>query len=96
MTEKEYTDLYTSEWKRVVNYISRILGKDYAKDAEDCAQDVFLGIWKKIERVNTPAHNYLYECAKNEATKLKELSQREELIGDNTKLERLLDIQAGR
>lgn len=95
MTDKEYTDLYSTEWKKVVNYIAKLLGRDYQKDAEDCAQDVFLQMWNKRERITQP-NTYLYTAAKNEAIRLKELSQREELIGDNRQMERLLNIQAGR
>jgi hypothetical protein len=54
-----------------------------------------MAMWKKKDNINTPSE-WLYGALNIQCKKLIELAMPEELIGDNTKLERLLDIQAGR
>lgn len=86
MTEAEYTKLYTEEWGKLTSLCKRLLGRDYAKDAEDCAQEVFLTLWRKKDRVLNPGE-YIYSAAHKQAAKLKELGQRYDVWGMPINLE---------
>jgi DNA-directed RNA polymerase specialized sigma24 family protein len=87
MTEKEYAELYQAEYSKVVRLMARLLGSNYNKDAEDCAQDTFIELYKRKDSIDNPMA-YLYKSAQNNAIKLKELAFKEDLIGDWHEVER--------
>ena len=64
MTESGYTELYTKEWGRAVNYALCILGKWAREDAEEVVQGSFLRVWKKKDSIDKP-RQYLYETVKH-------------------------------
>jgi len=90
MTDAEYTELYKSEWGKLVNYIKQKLGREYRQDAEDCAQEVFTTLWKKRDSVENPKE-YIYSGANKAAAKLKELSQPYETWGTAMDMRELID-----
>lgn len=76
MTESEYTELYTATWKKTVNLCKKLLGTEYIADAEDCAQEAFIELWKKREAVTVPAEKWVNETARRKCLQVRELGQR--------------------
>lgn len=91
MTDKEYNQLYTSHWAKTVNLCKKLLGRDYERDAEDCAQEAFLAAWKKRDKITTPAEQWINEAARLECLKLKELGQRYDQWGMPNNMESIVN-----
>jgi DNA-directed RNA polymerase specialized sigma24 family protein len=88
MTEQEYTNTYTDQYKQMLAFAKSILGKEYASDAEDVVQDVFLDLWRKRDTVLKPIE-WVKEAIKHEAYKVRELGQRYDLWGMPIALEKV-------
>ena len=90
MTDKEYDQLYESHWAKAVNLCKKLLGKDYDRDAEDCAQEVFMAAWKKRDKITSPAEQWINEAIRLQCLKLKELSKRYDQWGMPIDMERIM------
>ena len=86
MTEIEYSELYTKEWGKAVNYALQILGKWAREDAEEVVQDTFVDMLKRKDKISKPIQ-YLYNAVRHEACKVKELSRTTDILSDNELLE---------
>jgi DNA-directed RNA polymerase specialized sigma24 family protein len=95
MTEIEYAKLYSTEYKNLLNNVSKILIKGkrradqeyYLQDAEDCVQEAFMALWRHKDTVIDPKA-YIYRISKSQAEKTRELGQRYDLWGMPIALEK--------
>lgn len=91
MTDFEYTQIYQSERKGILALVKAILGRDYARDAEDVVQDVFKDLWKKRDSIAKPLE-WIKSAARHEAVRVRELGQRYDQWGMPIELERIAGV----